>query len=89
MKKCEEFIVRKIADDYVMMPIGETAQKFNGLIMANAVSAFIWENIEKIQGAEDLANMLIEEFEVSYEEALEDSKAMLDNMLKAKWIEIE
>ena len=41
MKKKEEFLVRNIAGEYVMMPIGQTALKFNGLIMANSVSSFI------------------------------------------------
>ena len=87
LKRIEEFIVRKIADEYVMMPVGKTAQKFNGLVMANDVSAFIWENIEEVETVDELTKMICEEFEVSFEEALRDTEEMVTEMKKAGWIE--
>ncbi len=87
MKKLENFMVREIADEYVMMPVGKTAQKFNGLVMANAVSAFIWTHIEEAKDVESLAQMICEEFEVSYEEALGDTTELIEAMQKAGWIE--
>ena len=86
MKKCEEFIIREITGDYVMMPIGETALKFNGLIMANAVSAFIWEKIEEVDTVEELAKLITDEFEVTYEQAFEDCNTLIQQMIKSNWI---
>lgn len=88
MKKLEEFIVRQIADEYIMMPVGNTAIKFNGLVMANSTSAFIWENIEKINTVEEMTNLVCEEFDVEYEEAFLDISTIMDQMKKAGWIEI-
>ena len=48
MKKKEDFIISNIADEYIMIPVGKTALKFNGTIMINEISAFIWDNIEEI-----------------------------------------
>lgn len=87
MKKKEEFIVREIVDEYVMMPVGSTALKFNGLVMANAVSAFIWENIENVNSVEELTNFICNEFEVEYEVALQDTTEIVEQMKKAGWIE--
>ena len=87
MKKKEEFIVREIVDEYVMMPVGNTALKFNGLVMANAVSAFIWENIENVNSVEELTNFICNEFEVEYEIALQDTAEIVEQMKKAGWIE--
>lgn len=87
MKKLEEFIVRNIADEYVMMPVGSTALKFNGLVMANEVSAFIWENIDNVNNAEEMTTLICQEFDVTYEEALADTSYMIEQMKKAKWIE--
>lgn len=87
MKKIEKFIVRDIAGDHVMMPIGGTASKFNGLIMANDVAAFIWNHIEKVDSAEEMADLICEEFEVEHEVALNDTVALLAEMKKAGWIE--
>lgn len=87
LKKVEDFIIREIADEYVMMPVGKTAQKFNGLIMANDVSAFIWEHIEEVETVEELVELICGDFEVSYEEALRDTTALVEEMKKAGWIE--
>lgn len=87
MNKKEEFIVRHIGDDFVMMPIGQTALKFNGLIMANEVSAFIWENLDKVSDANEMSLLICEDFNVDYETALHDVKELFDQMRNAGWIE--
>ena len=78
--------MREIAGEYVMMPFGKTAQKFNGLIMANEVSAFIWKHIEAVTDEKELAKLICEEFDVSYEEALHDTTELVEQMKKAGWI---
>lgn len=87
MKKTEDFIIRELAGEYIMMPVGKTAQKFSGLILANSVSSFIWRHLEKFDHVEDLAKYVCEEFEVSYEEALKDTSEILVQMRTAGWIE--
>lgn len=87
MKKKEEFLVREIAGEHVMMPVGETALKFNGLVMANDVSAFIWENIEKVSDANEMAELICREFDVSYDEAFNDVDTLFKQMIQAGWIE--
>ena len=87
MKKTEEFITREIAGEYVMMPVGKTAQKFSGLIMANDVSEFIWEHLENAGNIEELTRLICEEFEVSYEEAFKDTSKLIAQMKTAGWIE--
>lgn len=87
MRKKEDFIVRNIAGDNIMMPIGETAIKFNGLIMANDVAAFIWDQIENVETIEELTERICNEFEVSYEVAFEDTTKLVSQMKKAGWIE--
>lgn len=86
MKKIEEFIAREIAGEYVMMPVGKTAQKFNGLILANEVSAFIWEHIESVKNTEELVDLICKEFDVSYEEAWKDTVELISQMETAGWI---
>lgn len=87
MKKREEFIGRTIGEDHVLMPTGQTAHRFSGMILTTETGAFIWEHIEEVSSAEEMANLLTEEFEVSYEEALADVTALFDNFRKAGWIE--
>ena len=87
MKKKERFIGRNIMNQHVLMPFGETAHRFNGMIMTTETGAFIWEHIEEVSSAEEMASLLTQEFEVSYEEALADVTALFDNFKQAGWIE--
>ena len=87
MKKKEQFIMRTVMDNHVLMPFGDTANRFNGMILTTETGAFIWEHIEEVSSAEEMANLLTEEFEVSYEEALADVTALFDNFKQASWIE--
>ena len=72
MRKKESFILRKIGDSHVMIPVGTTSTKFNGMITANDSAAFIGEHIEEVNSEEELIEMVCEEFEVDSERALED-----------------
>ena len=87
MKKKEKFVVRNIAENHVLVPYGETIRRLSGMIGATATGAFIWEHIEEVDSAEEMAQLLTQEFEVSYEEALADTKDVFDNFIKAGWIE--
>ena len=87
MTKKERFIVRKIMDNFVLMPYGDTSHRFSGMIMTTETGAFIWEHIEEVASPKEMAELLTEEFEVSYEEALADVKVLFDNFQKAGWIE--
>ena len=87
MKKKESFIGRSIMDQHALMPFGETAHRFSGMILTTETGAFIWEHIEEVSSAEEMASLLTEEFEVSYEEALADVTALFENFQKAGWIE--
>ena len=87
MKKKENFILRTVGGSHVMMPVGQTALKFNGLITANETAAFVWKHIEEISSPEELAQLLCAEFQVDAQRALDDSKKLIEQMKAAGWIE--
>lgn len=87
MKKLEQFISREVMGNHVLMPVGLTTQKFSGMILTTETGAFIWEHIEEVSSAEEMASLLTQEFEVSYEEALADVTALFGNFKQAGWIE--
>ena len=87
MKQAERFIVRQIMGQYTFIPTGDTTKRFNGMILTTETGAFIWEHIEEVSSAEEMASLLTQEFEVSYEEALADVTALFENFQKAGWIE--
>ena len=42
MKVSNEFILREVAGEYILVPVGAAAVKFNGLITLNEIGAFIF-----------------------------------------------
>ena len=87
MKRKEQFIVRTVMDHHVLMPYGETANHFSGMILTSEAGAFIWDHIGETSGPEEMADMLVQEFDVSREEALADVTTLFENFRKAGWVE--
>ena len=87
MKIKGEFIVREVVGEYVLVPVGDTALHFNGIISLNEVSAGIWKGLQKGKNREELLEDILEEFDVSREEASADLDEFLDNLRKNQLLE--
>lgn len=87
MKKKEDFIIRNIADEYIMIPVGKTALKFNGTIMINEISAFIWNHIEEVSNEREMSNLICKYYEANYNEVYNDIKVIFRQMKDMQWIE--
>mgnify|MGYP003510539641 CR=1 FL=1 len=47
MKKVKDFLCREIAGEYILIPTGNTTEKFNGMITLTETAAFIYNHIEE------------------------------------------
>ncbi len=63
MKINKEFALREIAGEYILVPVGEAALSFNGMMTTNAVGAFICEALKEDCTREALMARLLAEFE--------------------------
>ena len=48
----KQVILRCVADEYMLIPVGETVFQYNGIFMMTESGKFLWENIEKGADAE-------------------------------------
>lgn len=71
MKMKEGFVVRKIANQYMAVPVGARAKELHGMIGLNETAAFLWELLKEDRTEEELATLLYDEYEISEEDALE------------------
>ena len=83
MKRTKEFIKRNIAGEIVLVPSGETAQEFNGMVTLTGTGEFIWEHIEQADSLEDMVQKILEEYEIDEETARKDAIAFIGQMLGA------
>jgi len=77
MKAKQGFILRNVVDEYILMPVGDNIGKFNGTVLLNEVSAFVWEKLQKPISKEDLLQSVLDEFEVEKAVAMADLDALL------------
>ena len=88
MKISSNFIKRNIAGETVIIPTGEAAQYFNGMITMNEVAEFIWDNIEKCNKKEEMIELVMEEFDGNKEEMTKDVGQFMNNLIEVGMVEI-
>lgn len=74
------FIHRKIADTDVLVSIGANVAAFNGYITLNETCALLWDLMQTPKTAEQLAESLTEQYDVTYQQALIDVDTLLKNL---------
>lgn len=87
MKLKEEFVLRQVADTWVVMPLGQTSVDFNGMLTLNQSGALLWQALEKGGDRDALADALTGQYEVSREEALADVDAFLAKLQQTGCLE--
>lgn len=69
MKRNENFIIKEMAGQYILVPFGEKAISFNGVVTLNETAKFLWENSENEIDSQKLKEALIKEYSIDEETA--------------------
>ena len=80
MKIKDNFILRKVADSYVVVPVGRLTLDFNGIITLNETGAFLFELLQKGAEREELIDRLLAEYEVTPERAAADVDVFIEKV---------
>ncbi|MCQ2448899.1 MAG: PqqD family protein [Clostridia bacterium] len=72
MELKREFVLRNIADDWILVPVGKDAIDMNGLIVLNELGVFLWQKIPEAANEDDLLSAVLEEYDVTPDEARAD-----------------
>lgn len=86
IKKNPDLILRKIAGECVLIPTGELAAKFNGMINLNATAQFIWEHMEEVSSCEEMTALMLENFEIDEETAANDVRGFIGTAVRAGFV---
>ena len=78
MKAKTGFVLRKVVDEQILMPVGDNIGQFNGTVLMNDVSAFVWEKLQEPVTKEELLQAVLSEFEVDEETASRDLDELLE-----------
>ena len=80
MKINENYVLRQIADTWVVLPLGDATLDFNGMMTLNETGSFLWSILEKGCEKADLVNSLLSEYEVTSEQAEADVEEFINKL---------
>lgn len=83
MKTIPGFTLRPLGKEFIITAESIKQINFNKMISLNESAAYLWKSVDgKDFTPEDLADLLVERYEIDRETALRDSEA-----IAAKWLE--
>lgn len=82
MKIKKELIMREIAGDVILVPVGQTVLENNGLFMLNEISGRIWTLIQEGKEVPEIAQTLEEEYDAPAEMIRQDLEEFLEELVK-------
>ena len=72
MKLKQEFVLRTIVGETVLIPVGNLEDEFQGIITLNETGKFIWEKLVEGKEPEKIAEDMAEIYDVTKEQAYSD-----------------
>ena len=89
MKVKEGFLLKKIADDYVVIPYEDKIVDFKAMIVLNESGAFLWDALKCETTENALVEALLKEFDVDEETAKTDVKEFISTLAEKDLIDNE
>ena len=87
MKIKNTFILRNVAGNNVVLPMGASSETFSGMMTLNETGVFLWNNLQKDVTIDDLVNAMLSEYNVSASQAKEDAEAFVETLRSAGVLE--
>lgn len=78
MKIKDGFILRTVAGQNVVVPVGSNVMNFNAAITLNDSAAFLWKNLTNETTEEQLLSAMLNEYEIDKETAKADISVFLN-----------
>ena len=89
MKVNKNFILRQVADEYLLIPVGEAALKISGMISLSESGYLLYQKLQSECDMDGLVRALMDEYEVEEAVAREDVEAFLAKMCELGMLEPE
>ena len=89
MKAKKGFNLRNVCGEQIIVAEGKENIDFSNIISMNESSAYLWKEVQQRDSftPEDLAQLLLDQYEVDEATALADAKALAEQWLQAGIVE--
>lgn len=83
MKIVEGFVLKNIADTFVVVPLGTNTVSFRSIISLNESGAFLWSQLEKDITEEQLLEAMLKEYDIDEATAKADITDFISRLNEA------
>lgn len=80
MKRSEDFSLRNVGGQDILVPLGAKVLDMNALITLNATGRIVWELLARDRSLEYLVTEVVKEFDIDEDSARGDVQAFLDEL---------
>lgn len=87
MRIKQGYVLRQVADLWVVLPLAAEIVNFNGMIKLNDCGALLWQALEHGCEVDGLVDAVLAEYRVSREQARTDVEEFLENLSKVGCLE--
>ena len=83
-KANQDYILREIAGDYMLIPTGNLSMTTNGMVTISESAAFLWRNLTEEKTAPELVGLMLKEYEADEETVRKDIDELIESMCSIK-----
>ena len=87
MKVKKGFMLREVAKNYVVVPVGQAAIDFNGIINLNETGAFLWKQLISESTVASLTQSLLDAYDIPLNIAQKDILDFINKLKAANLLE--
>ena len=80
MKATNEVVLREIAGEHILIPVGQTALKVHGMITLSESGLLLWNKLQNDCTEEELVEAILAEYQIDRETAAADVSAFIQQM---------
>lgn len=86
MKIRDGFMLREVAGQWVVVPLGERVVEFNGIMTLSESGAMLWKLLEKDTTEDELVRKLLSEYVIEESIAREDVNKFISDIREKQLI---
>lgn len=80
MRASPNVMLREIADEHILIPVGEMAMKTHGMINLSESGLLLWKKLQEDCTQSELVACILQEYDVARETAEEDVQVFLNKL---------
>ncbi len=87
MKRKSNYILREVGGQQLIVPTGDEAFRFEGIININETGALLWDTLANDVTENELVSAMRSEYDVDEKTAIEDIRAFVATLANAGLLE--